>query len=82
MSEHQESEIEELKGQFMSKIVTPSTTSQAPEDMKFEVEGFDYEASKRMKAGVEDYATPLQMMRAVCMMRRKRQGSPERSCFG
>ena len=59
--EDQECEIEELKGQYMAKIVTfvaPSTVAQAPEDLGFEVEGFDYEASKRMKTNVEDYEIP------------------------
>lgn len=60
--EDQEGEIEELRDQFMAKIMTfvaPSAASQAPEDLGFEVEGFDYEASKRMSANVEDYAVPI-----------------------
>ena len=38
--EDQECEIEELKGQYMAKIVTsvaPSTVAQAPEDLGFEL---------------------------------------------
>ena len=62
--EDQEGEIEELKfkGQFMAKIVTfvtPATAGQAPEDLGFEVEGFDYKASKKMRADVQDYAIPV-----------------------
>ena len=51
--EDQESEIEELRGHYMSKIVTfvtPLTVGQSPEDLEIEVDGFDYEASKRTRS--------------------------------
>ena len=60
--EDQDEEIEELRGEYMAKIITfvaHSTTSQAPEDLGFEVEGFDYEASKRRRADEDDYAIPI-----------------------
>ena len=60
--EDQEEEIEELRGEYMAKIITfvaHSTTSQAPEDLGFEVEGFDYEASRRRRTDEDDYAIPI-----------------------
>ena len=60
--EDQEEEIEELRVEYMAKIITfvaHSTTSQAPKDLGFEVEGFDYEASKRRRVNEEDYAIPI-----------------------
>ena len=60
--EDQEEEIEELRGEYMAKIITfvaHSTTSQSPEDLGFEVEGFDYEASKRRREAEDEYAIPV-----------------------
>ena len=40
-------------------FVAPSTVGQSPEDLGFEVDGFDYEASKRARPSAEEYAVPM-----------------------